>query len=69
MCYNTCTTYDIYITITLKREEHTVCNHQKNYCVYIILIAKAAIYFVSILRELLLLTIRDSNLYLYFTSA
>ena len=51
------------------REQYTVCNHQKNYCVYTILIAKAAIYFVSILRELLLFTIRDSNLYVYFTSA
>lgn len=65
MCSNTCTTYYMYIKITQKREGHTVCNHQKNYCVYIILIAKPAIYFVSILRELLLFTIGDSNLYVY----
>ena len=69
MCYNTYTTYDMYIIITQKREQYTVCNHRKNYCVDIILIVKAAIYFVSILRELLLLTIHDSNLYVYFTSA
>ena len=45
-------TYDMYIIITQKREQDTVCNHQKNYCAYIILIAKAATYFVSIWREL-----------------